>query len=251
MVSKQRNLQFLNGLAPVLSVFLVLMTLAGSLTISSCGTEVGNGFSGPGADPDDKRKKTATTDSKTTQESQAAPDEGSNTDTVASDAAGAPERMPTNAPVGLGIDPGVLMAPCGSPFGEKLVSPISLTNNMDTAIAATISGSEWTVSANSEVVGFVSAGDKGPYTVNSLGPDRAPYPAAYTCSAIVEANGVVIAGVTGSVSRRVVTITNESIVTQVTWYVKPGATASDAKTLVQIEISNAQGSRVLSPPKSP
>jgi hypothetical protein len=254
MVSYSKNLRlFRNCLGQLIAISFALVPLSGLVTSSGCGTEVGNGFSGPKDVPDDKRKKETGTSAKQDADP-AASSEGSigpAADSVNTDPLGVPRNETSGPVLSLEIDAAVLMAPCGSPFGEKLVSPLNLTSVEGSNISASLSGSEWALSLNSQVVGFVSASVQGSYRVSAFGPDRTASTSLYTCTSVVSSDSVVVSGIPGTVSKRAVTVTLNGSETQVTWYVKSGATVTDPKTMMRIEITDARGTKVFDPTKSP
>ena len=223
-------------LVTALSLLAVIIASSG---FSGCGTEVGNGFSGPGANPDDKKKKTAEPRPSSSTQAETAPAEASKEVNDTSPADGAVAQIPVE------MDYGILLAPCASPFAENLASPLALTDDAATAVSAVLTGAEWSVAVNNKTIGFASHYGQNPFQVTSLAADRSVRATVYTCSAVATFDHVVLAGISGEIFKRAVTINEGKNTTQLIWYVKAGAVLNDPKVLLRIEIVDSAGTKVL------
>jgi len=212
------------------------------LGLSACGlgTEVGNGLKpqgeGTGAG------NSGTQQPGTPVDTQSSPGEQADNSPAASSAAstnGTDKLNPAQAVV-FKVD--ALVANCGSPFAGNLATPVSLTKVGNTQIGAVDLQAQFDTTKNawflsnsqgtlSTTVSKTTADT--PWAVHAVDSAGQAQGSGFTCSTVATSENVTLAGITGTFTKRVVELKDQTGTTELTWYVRPGK-AGAPDTLIRI-----------------
>ncbi|MEZ4743065.1 MAG: hypothetical protein R3B45_11560 [Bdellovibrionota bacterium] len=212
----------------VLSAFLVVVF---QLLLTQCGTEVGNGYSGPGEDAPEKQKSTTNKDD---QETASDPIKDSAQPEVSESASNTGEDYSINQILA------VLTAPCASPFGEAKFDNVDLINSDGVKLQSDFHESEnrWQLKLNGvarALISDISDADFGVSVVDRQGQVLA---SSATCSAVEFSNDVKMDDEDGLFDIRYVIITIGDYDYRLRWYLAHPATDGLPMKLYRIEIDS-------------
>ncbi len=233
-----------------IAALLLVIASGNTLNMVGCGTEVGNGFSGPGANPDDSNKKRTQNPANSAD----IPQEEKREDSLPSaiDNHGHPDTATPTGTESIPLDPTVLLAPCASPFSELLLGPVVLTSLPSDKIQATFANGEWTVKSNDETIGFAKPrADIGPFNIDASDGNKGVLEPGFQCSAVSVNENVTIEGLSGSqFTKRSVDLSRNGLTTKLSWYVQERSAGSGSRTLLRIEVTTDGGTKIFDAPVS-
>jgi len=210
--------------------FLVLIFIP--ISLNGCGTEVGNGHSGPGEDP---KASSAEGSSETGTEADGA-SKANNEMEPAQDATIDQASVPA-----MGFEYGLLFVECASPFGDDVASPVELrfgpTGPTIKAVADTsVLNAEWEVKVDDVFRVFATNQSASDYKVTLLDSNRQSVTSSYTCGEVTETTGVSLPNREGLFDKRSVILTNSGKETKLDWYLNQIAASPVKFELIKITI---------------